>query len=175
MVSTLLTVAVASLALVLAYALLRRAHTGLRDDRDWEQRKHTIDVEVFRVILDRNEENQLRRFLSPNQFAKFQRRRIHLALRMLRQVDENAGMAMQLGRLAKMRSDPALAAKIDEMIATAFQLRLNLVLARLCLYVKWTFPSLRVFLPAFEVRYQHLLDSMRASSGLLHRAQRAPW
>jgi len=164
MVSTLLTLAVASLALVLAYALLRRAHTGLRDGHDWEQRKHAIDVEIFRVLLDRKEENQLRRFLLPHQFANFQRRRIHLALRMLSLVDDNAGMAMELGRLAKMKGDLALAAKIDEMIATAFQLRLNLLLARLCLYLKLVFPSWSVSLPAFEVRYQHLLDSMHATS-----------
>ncbi len=155
------------MALVLAYALLRRAHTGMRDDHDWEQRKHAIDVGIFRVLLDRNEELQLRRFLPRNQFVHFQRRRIHLALQMLRLVDENAGMAMELGRLAKLKGDPALAPKVDEMIATAFQLRLNLLLARLCLYVKWVFPSWTVSLPAFEVRYQHLLDSMHASSGAI--------
>ena len=164
MVSTLITLAVASLALVLTYGLLRRAHTGLRDNHNWEQRKHAIDVEIFRVILDSNEENQLRRFLPPYQFAKFQRRRIHLALRMLRLVDDNAGMAMELGRLAKMKGDLALAVKIDEMVATAFQLRLNLLLARLCLYLKLVFPSWTVSLPAFEVPYQHLLDSMHATS-----------
>jgi hypothetical protein len=164
MVSTLLTLAVASLALVLAYALLRRAHTGVRDGQDWEQRKHAIDVEIFRVILDRYEENQLRRFLPAHQFAKFQRRRIDLALRMLSLVDDNAGMAMELGRLARMKGDLALAAKIDEMIATAFQLRLNLLLARFCLYLKWVFPSWAVSLPAFEMRYQHLLDTMHATS-----------
>jgi hypothetical protein len=163
MVSTLLTLAVASLALVLAYALLRHAHTGVRDDHDWEQRKHEIDVEIFRVILDRNEENQLRHFLPPYKFAKFQRRRIHLALRMLSLVDDNAGMAMELGRLAKIKGDLALAPKIEEMIAAAFQLRLNLLLARLCLYLKWVFPSWSMSLPAFEVRYQHLLDSMHAT------------
>jgi hypothetical protein len=164
MVTTLLMLAVAVLALVLAYALLRRAHTGVRDDHDWEQRKHAIDVEIFRVLLDRNEELRLRRFLLPDQFADFQRRRIHLALRMLNLVDENAGMAMELGRLAKLKGDLAAAAKIDELIGTAFQLRLNLLLARLCLYIKWVFPSWAVSLPAFEVRYQHLLDSMHATS-----------
>lgn len=164
MLSTLLTLAVALLVLVLAYALLRRAHTGVRDDHDWEQRKHEIDVNIFRIILDHNEENQLRRFLAPHQFARFERRRIHLALRMLSLVDENAGMAMELGRLAKVKSDLALAAEIDEMIATAFQLRLNLLLARLCLYLKWVYPSWPVSLPAFEVRYQRLLDSMQATN-----------
>jgi hypothetical protein len=163
MVSTVLTLAVAFLALVLVYALLRRAHTGVRNDHIWEQRKHAIDVEIFRVILDRNEEVQLRRFLPPHQFANFQRRRIHLALRMISLVDDNAGMAMELGRLAKMKGDLAFAPKIDEMIATAFQLRLNLLLARLCLYLKWAFPSWAMSLPAFEVRYQHLLESMHAT------------
>src|SRR5690242_18364083 len=165
MVSTLLVLAVALSALACAYALLRGAHTGVRDGLDWQQRKHAIDVEIFRVLLDRNEEVQLRRFLSPHQFTSFQRRRIVLALRMLHLVDENAGMAMQLGRLAKMKGDLARAEKIDEMIATAFQLRLNLLMARLCLCLKWTFPSSAVSLPAFEVRYQQLLDSMRATSG----------
>lgn len=163
MVSTLLTLIVASLALVLVYALLRRAHTGADDDHAWEQCKHAIDVEIFRVILDRNEEVQLRRFLPPHQFAVFQRRRIHLALRMIRLVDDNATMAMQQGRLAKMKGDLELAPKIDEMIAMAFQLRLNLLLARLCLCLKWIFPSWAMSLPAFEVRYQHLLDSMHAT------------
>ncbi|MGH9517241.1 MAG: hypothetical protein ACRD3P_16360 [Terriglobales bacterium] len=163
MVSTLLTLAVGFLALVLAYALLRRAHTGVRDHHNWEQRKHAIDVETFRVILDRNEEIQLRRFLSPLQFANFQRRRIHLALRMISLVDDNAGMAMEVGRLAKSKGDLTLVPKIDEMIATAFQLRLNLLVARLCLYLKWVFPSWAMSLPAFEVRYQHLLDSMHAT------------
>jgi hypothetical protein len=167
MVSTLLTLAVALVALVLAYALLRRAQTGVRDDHDWEQRKHAIDVEIFRVLLDRTEELQLRRFLPRNQFVHFQRRRIHLALQMLRLVDENAGMAMELGRLAKMKGDRALAAKVDQMLATAFQLRLNLLLARFCLYLKWVFPSWAMTLPAFEARYQHLLDSMHASSGAI--------
>jgi hypothetical protein len=165
MVSTLLTLVVASLALVLAYALLRRAHTGVRCDHDWEQRKHAVDVEIFRVLLDRNEEVQLRRFLPPNQFANFQRRRIYLALRVLRMVDDNAGMAMELGRLAKLKGNLALAPKIDEMIAMAFRLRLNLLLARLCLYLKWIFPSWTMSLPDFGVRYQHLLDSMHATSG----------
>jgi hypothetical protein len=166
MFSTLLTLTVASLALVLVYALLRRAHTGVRENHNWEQLKHAIDVEIFRVLLDRDEEFQLRRFLPPNQFANFQRRRTRLALRMISLVDDNAGMAMELGRLAKMKGDLALAPKIDEMIATAFQLRLNLLMARLCLYLKWVFPTWAMSLPAFEMRYQHLLDSMGAACGV---------
>jgi len=163
MVSTLLTLAVALLALAFAYALLRNAHTGIRDDRDWEEKRHRIDVEIFRVLLDRNEEAELRRFLPPDQFAAFQRRRIRLALHMIRLVDDNAGMLMELVRLAKRKDDPAQAQQVDELIASAFQLRINLLVAKLCLLLKWIFPSWTISLPAFDARYQHLLDSVQAS------------
>jgi hypothetical protein len=165
MVSALLILVVAFLALFLAYSLLRGGYAELRNERDWEENKHAIDVQIFRILLDRKQEAELRNLLSPNQFATFQRRRTRLALRMLRLVDENTGMLMALGRLARMKGDPALTLKIDELITTAFQLRLNLLLARLCLYIKWLFPSRMVSLPAFDVPYQHLLDSLHASSG----------
>jgi hypothetical protein len=164
MVSTLLILAVAFLVLVFAYALLRGGHAELRNEQDWEEKKHAIDVQIFRTLLDRKEEAQLRSSLSQNQFATFQRRRIRLALRMLRLVDENAAMLMGLGRLVRMKRDPALKQQVDEFITTAFQLRLNLLMARFCLYLKWLFPSWTVSLPAFDMRYQHLLDSLHLSS-----------
>jgi hypothetical protein len=161
MVSTLLILAVAALALVFAYALLHNAHSGIRDGQDWAQKKHEVDVEIFQVLLDRNEEIELRRFLAPNQFAIFQRQRTRVALRLLQLVDENAGMLMELARLAKLKGDPALAHQaVDELIANAFELRLKLLLARICLYLKWLFPSWTVSLPAFDVRYEYLLKSL---------------
>jgi hypothetical protein len=166
MVSTLVILAVAALALVFAYGLLRSGYPEIRSGRDWDEKKHEIDVQIFRILLDRNQELQLRSFLSQDQFVAFQRRRIHLGLRMLRLVDENAGMLMELGRLLKIKCDPALTLKVDELIATALQLRLNLFLARLCLYLKWLFPYSTVSLPAFEVRYQHLLDSLQGFSSV---------
>jgi hypothetical protein len=164
MVSTLLILAVASLALVFVYAVLREGHAVVRSYEDWEEKKHDIDVRIFQVLLNRDEEIQLRRFLSKGQFSTVQRRRIHVALRMLQLVDEDAGMAMALVRLARVKGDPALAQQVDELIATGFQLRMNLLLARLCLYLKWAFPSWTISLPAFDVRYQYLLDALRSSS-----------
>jgi len=166
MVSTLVILAVAALAVACAYGLLRSGYPAIHNGHDWDEKKHDIDVQIFRILLDRNEELQLRSFLSRDQFATFQKRRIRLALRMLELVDENAGMLMELGRLAKIKGDPALRQKVDELIATALQLRLNLFLARLCLYLKWFFPSATVSLPAFEVRYQQLLDSLQGASGV---------
>jgi len=160
MVSTLIILGVALSALVLAWSLLRSGHPEICGGQDWEEKKHEIDVRIFRALLDRDEERYLRSTLLRNQFEAFQRRRIRLALRMLRLVDENAAMLMRLGQLAKMKGDPALTQKADELAAIAIRVRLNLLWARLCLCLKWIFPSWAVSLPTLEVRYQHLLDSL---------------
>lgn len=160
MVSTLLILAVASTALAVAWSVLHSRHTEIRSAQDWEEKKHEIDVRIFRILLESNEERYLLGALSRNQFKAFQRRRISLAWRMLRSVEENAEMLMRLGQLARMRGDAALTQKADELIATAIHLRLNLLLVRLCLSLKWLFPYWRGSVPAFEVRYQHLMDSL---------------
>jgi hypothetical protein len=160
MVSTLLVLTAAASALALAWSLLRSVPSEIKNQLDWEERKHEIDVQIFRALLDSGEETYLRSSLSRNQFQEFRRKRIRLALRMLRLVEENAGMLMRLGQLARMKGDPALTEKADELVATAMQFRLNLLLAKLSLCLKWLFPSWTVSLPAFEARYQHLLDSV---------------
>jgi hypothetical protein len=160
MVSTLLVFAAALSALALAWSLLRRVHPEIRNRQDWDEKKHEIDVHIFRALLDRNEERYLRSTLSRNQFREFRRKRIRLALRMLRLVEENAGMLTKLGQLARMKGDPALTEQADELVATAIQFRLNLVQARLSLWLKWLFPFWTVSLPAFEAQYQQLLDSL---------------
>jgi hypothetical protein len=165
MVSTLLIVTVAVLALGIGYSLLRNAHVATRARQDSVQNTPEIDIEIFRVLFDRNQELQLRQYLTASQFAAFERRRIGIALRMMRLLDRTAGMLMQRARLTRTNNDPEVAREIDQLIVQAFQLRLNLILARLCLYLKWVFPAWTVTLPAFEVRYQHLLDSMHAASG----------
>jgi len=160
MLSTLIVLAAAVSGLALAWSLLRRVPPEIRNRDDWEERKHEIDVQIFRALLDRNEERYLRSALSRHQFQEFRRKRIRLALRMLRLVEENADMLMKLGQLARLKGDPALTEKADELVATAIQFKLNLLLARLSLYLTWFFPSWTVVLPAFEVRYQNLLDSL---------------
>lgn len=160
MVSTLLILVAVSSALALVWSLLRSGHTEIRSGRDWEEKKHEIDVQIFRALLDRNEERYLRSSLPHHQFQDFQRKRIRLALNMLRLVEENAGMLIRLGQLARMKGDPALTQKADELVASAIQFRLNLLLARFSLCLKWLFPSWTVSLPTFEVRYQTLLDSL---------------
>jgi hypothetical protein len=166
MVSTVLILTVAASALALAWSLLRRGPLEISNSQDWEQKKNVVDVQIFRLLLDYNEARYIRRCLSEKQFRIFQRKRIRLTLRMLRLVEQNAGMLIRLGQFARLKHDPALTEKADELIASAIRFRLNLFLAKPCLYVQWLFPSAGLL--SWDAPYQHLLDS-------LTRIQRYGW
>lgn len=160
MASTLLILAVASAALILVWRLLRGSKTDIHSVQDWQEKKHEVDVQVFRVLVDPNEERYFRNSLTNTQFQHFQRRRIHLALRMLGLVEANTGMLIRLGQLARMQSDPILVQRADQLITAAIHLRFNLLLARLSLSVKWLRPTWNLTVPVIEVRYLYLLNSL---------------
>jgi hypothetical protein len=160
MVSTFLILGVVASSLALAWSLLRGAGSDIRCLEDWEAQRHEVDTHLFRLLLDRNEERYLRSVLPRDQFLVFQRMRIGFALRLLRLVEQNASMSMRLGQLARMKQDPVLTRAANEAIATAIQLRFNLILVKPCLTLRWLFPSREISVPAFEERYRHLLDCM---------------
>jgi hypothetical protein len=160
MVSSLLIFAVVILSLVLASVLLWRRHPDVCSIRDWETKKHEIDLRTFEALVDLNDERCLRGCLSPRQFHYFQRRRLRLALRSLQLLEENASMIMSLAQHARSKGDPVLCAKADEVVAVAFQLRVKLPLVRLYLFAKWLLPAWTASLPSFEPRYRELLNGM---------------
>jgi hypothetical protein len=160
MVSTLVILAVSAIALAVAWSLLiQNRQPRIFTIRDWEEKKHPIDVRVFCSLVDPNEERYLELALPRDQFASFQRRRTQLALRMVSLAKENAEMLTRLGALARAKEDTVLAREADQLMAAATQLRLNLLVAKYCLWIKWLFPGWALSLPAVEIRYQRLLDS----------------
>lgn len=160
MASTLLILTVASAALFLVWRLLCASKAEIHSVRDWQEKKHEVDVQIFRVLVDPNEERYFRNSLSRTQFRRFQRRRIHLALRMLERVEANTRMLIRLGQLARTKGDPVLVRRADQLITAAIHLRFNLLLARLSLSAKWLHPTCNLAIPVIEVRYQHLLNSL---------------
>ena len=160
MVSTVLVLTLAATSLALAWALLRSGHPEICSLKDWEKTKHDVDPQVFLSLLDHSEVRYLRRSLPKDEFRALQRKRIGLTWRMLRLVEDNAGMLIRLGHLARTKGDPRRKQQADELIVTAIQLRFNLLVVRLCLCLQWLFPSWGMSLPSYEVRYQQLLSVM---------------
>ena len=157
MVSTFIILALALSSLVLVWTILRPGLPEIRSLDDWEAKKHAVDLEVFRMLLDPAEEEFLRTSLPPFEFRLFQRRRLGLALRALELVGKNAAMLMKLGQLAKVSANPALVKEGGDLIHGALRLRVNLLFVRPYLCLKWIFPGGTLSVPAPEMRYDELL------------------
>jgi hypothetical protein len=158
MVSTITILFVSVLSLHLVWTIIRPGLPQINSLEDWELKHHAVDAEMFRVLLDPAEERYLSRALSPHEFRIFQKRRMALAMKWLNLAGENAAMLMKLGQLAKTESNAELARQAEELIHGALRLRVNLMLAEPCLWLKWVFPGWALTLPAaVETPYQQLL------------------
>jgi hypothetical protein len=157
MVSTLTILFASVLSLFLVWVVLRPGLPPIKSLEDWEAKKHDVDPEVFRALLDPSQEKYLQQSLSPGEFRLYQRKRLALALRLLDLVGENTAMLMKLGQLARTESNPRLAREAEELIYGALWLRVNLSLVRPCLWLKWFFPGWALSLPAVEMPYEELL------------------
>ena len=103
MVSTLIILLVSALILWVAWVAARPGLLQIHSLDDWDAKKHEVDLDAFRLLLDPQEEQYLRKSLPTAEFRLFQRRRLALALRSLDLVGKNAAMLMKLGQLAKER------------------------------------------------------------------------
>jgi hypothetical protein len=157
MVSTLTILLVSVMSLFLVWRVLRPGFPQVKSLEDWESKKHEVDPEVFRLLLDPAEEQYLRRTFSPHEFRALQRRRMALALHSLRLVGDNAAMLMKLGQLAKSEANPALTREAEDLIYGALRLRVNLLLVQPYLSLKWLFPGWTGTFPAIEMPYEELL------------------
>jgi hypothetical protein len=59
MVLTILVLGVVASLLALAWSLLRSGHSEIRSMQDWETRRHEIDIQIFRFLIDPDEERYL--------------------------------------------------------------------------------------------------------------------
>lgn len=157
MVSTITILLASVLSLYLVGKIFRPGLPQIKSLQDWEARNHRVEPELFRVLLDPAEERYLRQSLPPHEFRHFQRKRIALALRGLHLVGENASMLLNLGHLARADANPRLAQEAADLIRGALRLRVNLIMAQPCLWLKWLFPGWGLSLPAVEIRYEELL------------------
>jgi hypothetical protein len=167
MVSTLLILALSVIALAIVWSLLvQNSQTRTFTVRDWEEKKHPIDVQVFRNLVDPKEEHYLELALPLDRFTSFHRRRTRLALRMVILAKENAEMLTRLAVCAKTKNDPVLTREAERLIAAATLLRFNLLLAKYCLCIRWAFPGSTFALPAVEAQYHKVIDSfLRVQQG----------
>ncbi len=158
MASTLVILLAAGICLFLTWAVLRSGLSQIKSLDDWEVKKHEVDLDGFRLLLDPAEEQYLRASLPEPEFRSFQRRRLQLALGSLDLVGKNALMLIKLGQLAKAGANPSLAREAEELTQGALRLRVNLLLVQPYLGLKWLFPGWTLSVPALALPYEELLN-----------------
>jgi hypothetical protein len=159
MLSAILVIGLAVTALILTWSLLIPRTRDSCKDRTWDESAYLLHVQVLRALLQRNEFQYLRRTLPRAEFEKCLRKRVRLTLQTLRLAEDNTSLLAELAHKSRPDNDSEGARRADALLAGTVQLRLNLLLARSCLYLQWLFPT-SALLPEWTKPYQHLLTCL---------------
>lgn len=171
MIITIIVVATIAVLLVLL-CQLTRASAGSDDPiRSWEAHGRRVNLDAFRLLVDRAEEIYLWKSVPRAQFRKLQRKRIALALRFVRTMDSNAALLMRVVTVARQAEDHSIVSASERLMYLSLQVRMDALVAGFCLVVRWLFPSWTISVPMSLERYQRLL---KKCDWILSRQQQPP-
>ena len=170
MITTLVLIAVAILALAFFVGMLRGRASAVADVANLPGRIRPVDLAAFRNLMDPDEESYLREHLPHREFRAIQRERLQAALDYIQCVAANAAVLLRVGEAARRSRDPQVAATGQDLVDTALQLRVYSLLAQGKLYAGILIPGLRVSSARISNSYEHLAGALSR----LGRLQEAP-
>ena len=97
---------VALAVLLMLIYLEHRRYSSVNQLEDLAGRTRPVDLESFRNLVDRKEEDFLRENLSPREFRAVQRDRMRAALSYIHNTAYNAAFLLRVGAAAARSSDP---------------------------------------------------------------------
>jgi hypothetical protein len=120
------------------------------------QHMRSVDIEAFRNLIDPEEEDFLRKNLTPSEFRTVQRERLLAAVEYVAGAAHNAAILVRLGEAARHSTDPATAQAAEKLVDNALRLRLYAfqVIARL--YVGTIIPGVRISPVRIAERYEQM-------------------
>jgi hypothetical protein len=139
---------VAALVVLLVFFYgVRKYRRQLRSMEDFRARWKAVDIEAFANIIDPSEERFLRESLSPKDFRRLQRERLHVAGEYLSRVGQNAQLMIQAGQIIERHNSGVEAERARAHVRDAMRLRGLVFRAQCSLAVQKAFP---VSNPALE-------------------------
>ncbi len=138
-----------SLAALLFFAKERPAPPI--DMANLRQQLRSVDIEAFRNLVDRSEEEFLRRNLEPAEFREVQRIRLLAAIEYIAIASRNAVMLHRFGEVARHSPNPSVAAAGEKLVNSAIRFRLSAVHSIASLY-------LGVILPGISIRSLYIAE-----------------
>jgi hypothetical protein len=154
-----------ALAIILQIAVSRSLQTSRTDGL--AARIQPIDVEAFRNLVDRAEDDYLRLRLPPPQFRRVRRRRLLAMAAYVKAAGRNADVLMRIGHAALASSDARAVQAAQQLVSEAVLLRRNAALSLAKIYVALAWPNSGLVASRVADGYEHL----NGSAMLLGRLQ----
>lgn len=126
-----------------------------------------IDVDAFRNLVDRAEDDYLHRRLPPGQFRMVRRARLRATAAYVQAAGRNAAVLVRIGQAALATGDARTLEAAQKLVNDALLLRRNAAFALLRIYAALAWPDSGLAAAPFLDAYQQL----SASAMLLGRLQ----
>jgi hypothetical protein len=168
MIITLILVLAGLLALSFLIRIAKSRASAKSDPQDLVRRIQSVDVEAFRNLIDRSEEEFLRTHLAAPEFKKVQRQRLLAAVEYVACVARNAEILARLGEAARRSSEAAVSEAGIKLVESAVRLRIFAFQARAKLYIAVILPGLRISAAGLPESYERMTGMVL----LLGRLQR---
>ncbi len=154
MIITVVVIALALCAVMLFYLAVhnRKKQAG--------QSIRPVDLDAFRVLMDRNDEAFMREKLPRSTFSQLKRLRIRVTLRYVARIAANASAVLQMGETARLSPSAEVADTAAQVMELATQIRLQCLLAMAKLSLEYAMPSLQLTPAMLVPKYQSLKDSV---------------
>ena len=159
MIATIIVACTIAVLLILVWHLTRASTAGIDALQVWRVRGHQVNVDAFRLLVDRDEAFYLWKSVPEVEFRKLQRKRTALALRSVRLMVSNAALLMKVATLARQADDSETANAADRLIFLSLQVTVNGLVAEVYLVLKWIFPAWAIRVPMPLERYERLVQS----------------
>jgi len=144
MIITLILVLVAFLALGFLIRIAKGRAASSRVLENPAKHIRAVDVEAFRNLVDPEEEEFLRKNLSPVEFRRIQRERLRAAVEYVSCAAQNAAILLRVADAGRRSADPATAQAAEKLVDNAIRLRLYASLAIPRLYLGMILPGAHI-------------------------------
>jgi hypothetical protein len=121
-----------------------------------------VDLEAFENLTDPEEEQFLRKNLSPDEFRRVQRTRVRAAKMYVAALSQNAVLLVAVGQSARASADPEIAAAGQEIIHRAIRLKIWCFLSLLRMDAAFVFPA--HLSPSTRIANQYMLVTYMAAN-----------
>lgn len=156
MMSTILIILSALLAVLFLLRHAKGAASRIKSPEDLRAQLRAVDIDAFRNLTDRREDEFLRTHLSGSVYRKIQRQRLRATLAYVSCVANNAAVLIRMGEQARTSSDASVVEAGMTLVNNALRLRLQTFSVKANLYLQIVYPGMRTPSGKLVIQYEQM-------------------